>query len=206
LYRNFLLAVVLMLGFTAISASAQDAEASRQELSATEMRTVRTAAARPLPATFFAVTQDFEGNFDNVDAAMARFEREAKAQDIPNANPTGVLVLYEDPTGKSQFRMAVGVIISKRAEVKPPLKVEQMAFSEAVRVTVVGQYQKLGSAYRGTEAALRERQMQTKGARLEPVKDTSAPFAVLRLESDPKRVRPDQRRTELIIPLTRAKQ
>src|SRR5690349_20894041 len=103
LCNTFLLAGALMLGVTGLSASTQTARA--QELSAKEMQAIRASVARPAPATLCAVTQDVEGNFDNVDALMAKFEAEAKAQGIPNANPTGILILYEDPTGKSSFRM-----------------------------------------------------------------------------------------------------
>jgi len=194
LCKNFLLAGVLIIGLAGVSASTQLARA--QELSAKEMQAIRASVASPAPATLWAVTQDVEGNFDNVDALMAKFEAEAKAQGIPNANPTGILILYEDPTGKSSFRMAVGITISRKVDVKEPLKVRQWSFP-AVRHTVVGPYQKLDPVGRAVLTSLREKPPKT----TRMAAGGEAPFAALRLISDPKRVKPEMLRTELIVPV-----
>jgi effector-binding domain-containing protein len=199
LCRNFLLAVVLMFGATVISASAQEARMQGPELSAREMQSVRAAAMRPAPTALYAVTQDFEGNFENVDALMARFAEEAKRQGLPNANPVGVVFLYEDPTGKSQFRMGVGITLARKAEVKEPLKVTEMRVT-AVRATHVGSYQQLGRVYNVIENTVKESRPQAKGVAAMP-RETSWPV-ILRLISDPKKARAaGEIRTEIIVPI-----
>lgn len=198
LYRNALLTAALMLGLAVIPASAQDMGATMQDLNASEMRAVRASVAKPAATNFWAVTQDFEGNFDNVDAFMAQFEKEARAQNLPNAGPTGLLVLYEDPTGKTQFRMGVGIALTRRANVKAPLKIERMSFSRAVRHTVVGPYKKLDPVGRALVGAVKEKRAK---AGSEAVMTMSGPFAAVRLLSDPKRVKPEQLRTEVILPV-----
>jgi DNA gyrase inhibitor GyrI len=167
------------------------------ELKPAEVKAVRAAAANPKATTVFAVTMDVEGNFDTVDEAMAKFEREAKAQNVANASPVGVLILYEDPEGKSSFRMSVGVTLSKRVEVKEPLKVGQYKFT-AARHVVTGPYQKLSPVGRTLHAAIKERATRYSAA---AKANTNAPFAVLRLLNDPKKVKPEQLRTELIVPI-----
>lgn len=203
-YLNFLVGALLVIGLTVISASAQNTQAmqaDRMQLSTREMQNVRAAVTKLTPTSFWAVTQDFEGNFENVDALMARFEQEARRQNIPNANPTGILVLYEDPTGKSTFRMAVGITLTQKVNVKEPLKVSRLAFSESARYRNVGPYQRLGPAFRGIETALRERP-QVKGAAAAAAAPRNASWpVVLRLLSDPKKVPPEQRQTELIVPV-----
>lgn len=197
LYRNVLLTAVLMLGLTVIPASAQDM-AGMQELTASEMRAVRASVAKPTATTFWAVTQDFEGNFDSVDAYMAQFEKEARAQNLPNANPTGLLILYEDPTGKTQFRMGVGIALTSRANVKAPLKIERMSFSRAARYTVTGPYKKLDPVGRALVSAVKEKHAK---AGSEAVMTMSGPFAAVKLLSDPKKVKPERLRTEIILPV-----
>lgn len=209
LSRNSVLTVVLMLGLAAISAPAQN-KAQQPDLSPKEMEAIRAAVKRPAAATFWVVTQDFEGNFDSVDAFMAKFTEEAKrqgvmgkAQGTPNASPTGpIVILYEDPEGKSQFRMAVGTAISQKQVVKEPLKAVQMSFASAVRYTVIGPYENpapVRRALSGLKIALREEQMKA-GVEV-IVKDTRIPFAVLMLYTDPKRVKAEQKWTEIILPV-----
>lgn len=193
-HKMFFLVLLLVLGLP-IFTQGQTAS-TKQELGPAEARAIRAAAAKPRAARILAVTMDVEGNFDTVDAAMAKFEREAKAQNLPNANPTGVLILYEDPEGKSQFRMAVGVTLSKRPDVKEPLKVGEYSFT-AVRHTVTGPYKKLSPVGRTLEAAVKERARYSK---MEMKADANAPFAVVRLISNPKKVKPEQLQTELIVP------
>jgi hypothetical protein len=193
-HRMFFLTLLLVLGLPILTQG--QASSAAQELRPAEAQALRAAAAKPKAAKILAVTMDVEGNFDNVDAAMAKFEREAIAQNLPNANPVGVLILYEDPEGKSQFRMGVGITLTKRAEVKAPLKIGEYSFT-AVRHTVVGAYPKLSPAGRTLHAAVKERAQKSKMAM---TSDANAPFAVLRLISDPKKVKPDQLRTELIVP------
>ena len=200
LVRNSFLTIAVMLGLFGLSASAQT-DAANMQLSARERVSIKTAVARPAATTFWAVTQDFEGNFDNVDAHMATFTKEAKAQSIVNANPVGILVLYEDPTGKSQFRMGIGIALTRRVEVKAPLKVEQMSFSETVHYTHVGPYGQLGKVHEEIATALKKRpKTAAKGAAAARVKNTSWPV-VLKLLNDPKKVRAQQLRTELIVPI-----
>jgi hypothetical protein len=190
--RTSALIVFLMLGLGAVSVMAQNDAA---QVTPREKQTIRAEVQRPTSTAFWAVTQDFEGNFDTVDAYMAKFTEEAKRQGIPNANPTGLLVLYEDPEGKSRFRMAVGLSLTKRVEVKAPLKVERLSFS-AVRHAVNGPYSRLEPVGRAFNRALSEG--QTKGGRgpaMAVVKDTSAPFAVLLLHTP--------NRTDIILPVKR---
>jgi hypothetical protein len=94
--------------------------------------------------------------------------------------------------------MAVGLSVAKRADVKEPLKAERLSFS-GVRHTVVGSYKKLESAGRAFNSTLSEAQPKTQ--RRMAVRDTGAPFAVLLLLTDPKKVSPERNRTDIILPV-----
>jgi effector-binding domain-containing protein len=198
-YRNFLLALGLMFGLTVISASAQDARMQGTQLPPREVKSVQSAAMHPTPTALYAVTEDFDGNFENVDALMARFTEEAKRQGLPNSNPVGVLLVYEDPTGKSQFRMGVGITLARKVAVKEPLKATEMR-STAVRATHVGSYEQLGQVYGVIQNTLKEQRPQAKGAAGMP-RESGWPV-VLRLLTDPKKVRAaGDIRTEMIVPV-----
>lgn len=194
-FSNSAFTLVVTLVFVGISAVVQTTPVAAQELTPDEQRGVRAAVGKPSAVSFWAVTQDFEGNFDSVDSHMATFKQQAIAQRIPNASPVGILVLHEDPTGKSRFRMSVGVALSQRVDVKAPLKAEQMSFSSAVRYRNVGPYDRLKAVGPGIEKILKQ---PGSGARARSVRWP----VVLRLLDDPKKVNPKQLRTELIMPIS----
>lgn len=198
--KNPILLIVVMLGFAAGSANAQTAAARPQELNAKELASIRSAVLRPTATSFWAVTQDFEGNFESVGEHMAAFERECKAQNVKNASPSGILVLHEDPTGKSRFRMSIGIVLNEKVDVKAPLKVANMSLGRAVHHTHVGPYDRLEKVHGGIVSALREKPQTAAKAAPAAMLSTSWPV-VLRLLNDPKKAKPAELRTEMIIPV-----
>jgi hypothetical protein len=196
-FSNSAYSLVVTLVFVGLSAIVQTTPVAAQELTPDEQKGVRAAVGKASPVSFWAVTQDFDGNFDSVDAHMATFKQQAIAQKIPNANPVGILVLHEDPTGKSRFRMSVGVALSQRVDVKAPLKVEQMSFSRAVRYMNVGPYDRLKAVGPGIEKILKEPPPGKARGRGRNVRWP----VVLKLIDDPKKVNPKQLKTELIMPI-----
>src|SRR5262249_44763769 len=88
---NSAFTLIVTLVFVGLSAIVQTIPVAAQELTPDEEKGVRAAVGKESPVSFWAVTQDFEGNFDSVDAHMATFKQQAIAQKIPDAGPVGIL-------------------------------------------------------------------------------------------------------------------
>jgi len=143
-------AVVAAIGN--VATSAQEATALKpQELSAIKAQVSKAAAVK-----MWVVTQEFTGSFEDIGKAKQEFQEEWERQKPLGANATfkatGILILNEDPTGKSRFKMEIGTTVPSAVKVKAPLMAHQVQFPEAVSVTHVGPYQSLASVYHAINA------------------------------------------------------
>jgi DNA gyrase inhibitor GyrI len=169
-------------------------------LPASEARLIRAAALKPVKVALWTITQDFTGNFETMPKQMDQFGETVKAQNLDDKvgkTPTPIVVLYEDPTNKREFRFALGLQVTAKVEVKSPLKTEQVAQPRAVRATHVGPYQQLHAVHGTVVTTLREAKA-TKSAPAAP-NDTDWPV-IMRLLNDPRKTPAPQLKTELIIP------
>jgi hypothetical protein len=140
----------------------------------------------------FVVVEEFTGSFKDVDAHLASFQKEFTAQGLNKglkANPTSILIIHEDPTGKASFRMAIGLEVPGRLAAKAPLKVEELNEPRAAHYTHTGAYERLKNVHDGIDEHAKASRAITRW----PV--------VLRLLSDPKKTPPGQLKTEMIVPL-----
>jgi hypothetical protein len=137
--------------------------------------------------SFWAVTWDTVGSFDTMGGAIDRFTKETFNQDVEArlmSPPEAIIILREDPRGKTLFRYAVGLRVPGRMAVGDPLKMEEVQLAQATTVLHTGPYQDLQSVYESLESSGQ--------ARGWPV--------ILVLENDPRRVSPSDIRTRLIAP------
>jgi hypothetical protein len=168
------------------------------KLKATEMKTIRTAASKPVAFNGFGVVQEFTGNFESVAKNYDTFSKEFRDQKIEGkAGEPALLILLEDPTGKSEFRYVLGYTVDGKREPKAPLELREMQHPQAVRVTHVGEYSELEEVHTEVRSALKEAST-LKGASTQ--RETKFPV-VLRLLNDPRKVAPAQRKTEMIVPV-----
>ena len=166
--------------------------AKELKLKPTELKGIRAAAAKLVAFNDLAVIQEFTGNFESVAKSYDEFSKEFRVQKIQAApRHPAILILLEDPTGKGEFRYAVGYEVQANLEPKAPLKLHHMEHQQAVRYTRVGAYEELENVHHGVKASVKE----IEG------KETKFPME-LRLLSDPRKVGPAQRRTEIIVPVS----
>lgn len=157
---------------------------------------VRAAIARAAPVSFWAVTWETSGSFDTMAEAIDRFTRETCNQGVEarlRSAPDAVVILREDPRGKSQFRFAVGLRVPERVDVREPLRLEEVKLGRAATIDHSGPYRQLESVYESFERQRRQGRYAQRGGPDWPV--------VLVLENDPRRVGPRAARTRLIAPL-----
>jgi len=182
--RGLFFAVALI-----VVAASRPVGAQVAELKPEEMRLLRAHVEKAGPVSLWVVTMEFSGSFESVREQGEKVKKEFLSQKLGAAmgsfKPEGILVLHEDPTGKSQFKMSVGYTVPSRVEVQPPLRVEEIRYPKAVRHTHVGRYEELEKVYRG----------------IEDVKKSASWPVVLRLIDDPERIPAEWTRTELITPL-----
>jgi len=200
------LVTAALVGFAllVVPASAQKApkaEAMKLEahgLQPAEMQRIQVAVSRPVAIRANAVVEEFTGSFNDVDAHLASFNKEFLAQGLNKGlkgNPTSILIIYEDPTGKGSFRMAIGLEVAGNVAAKAPLKVEQLNEAQAIRYTHVGPYERLQNVHEGIVEHIRANKMLA-------ARSANANWPeVLHLLTDPKKTPAAQLRTELIVPV-----
>ncbi len=201
---QFLKSIILpasLLALSAIPAFAQSAMMKPQELEArarelkvepAELKVIRAAAAKPGAFNGWGVVQEFTGNFESVAKNYDEFSREFRDQKLQaKAGEPALLILLEDPTGKSEFRYLVGYTVGAKLEPKAPLQPRQIEHRDAVRYTHVGPYDRLENIHGAVKASVREIRQ----------KETEFPV-VLRLLNDPRKVGPAERKTEMIVPVS----
>jgi hypothetical protein len=190
-------AAVGSLALATLSPAQDTSKASAAQ--AGEMKAIRAAIANPRPATVNAVVLQFSGTFDDLPKRFEEFTKVFEAQGLGKrklpSNPTAIYVAYEDPEGKSTYKLGVGVQMPGKVEVKDPLRVETFENQKAVRVSHVGSYKELGNVRN-----LVDKESQGRGA-AKAIAGSRSRFPIIaRLLNDPRKVPDRQRRTELIIP------
>lgn len=193
---------VLSLTFFGISASAQsepskapkqglEAQAKELKIKPIELKGIRRASARPVAFNALAIIQEYTGNFESVAKNFDEFSKQFREQKI-EAKPgqPALLILFEDPTGKSDFHYAIGYTVQAKVEPKAPLKLHRMEPAKTVRFTHVGAYEELENIHAAVRTSVKE------------IDRTETKFPiVLRLLNDPRKVSPAERRTEIIVPV-----
>jgi len=157
------------------------------------------------PTSFWVVRQEFTDSFANVDKNLMAFMNEFQRQHLNTglrSDPTALLLLQEDPGGRSVFKMSLGFRVNSALPARPPLKVEQVKYSWAVHYTHVGPYARLEDIYNGVFAHL----AKVRAGALVVVVGSTVGWTpgwpvILELLSNPRMVPPANLRTKLIIPL-----
>jgi hypothetical protein len=195
--KTRLLVIALSLtGALMIGLSGGLTAAEQRPSGGTNEGAVRAAIAKAAPVSFWAVTWDTSGSFDSMTEAVDRFTKETCNQGVEarlKSAPDAVILLREDPRGKSQFKFAVGLRVNERVEVREPLRLEEVKLGRAATIDHTGPYQQLQNVYETFEK-YRER---TKS----PAGNGSGWPVVLVLENDPRRAGARAARTRLIAPL-----
>jgi effector-binding domain-containing protein len=189
--RGSMIAAAGIVGLL-VAAAGQESPA----VPAAEMRSIQSEVAEAKPLSSWAVVQEVNGSLDKVDGYLAAFMKELSSQDLDASlesfDPTAVLILYEDPGSKREVRMAVGLTAPARLRVREPLKAVRLRAERAVRHVHVGPYEQLGRVHAAVASSL-SRQAAGGGRTGWPV--------VLRLLNDPRLVKPEAIRTEMIVPV-----
>jgi hypothetical protein len=168
-----------------------------EQLTASEVHSLNVAVAQAKPAAVSMLVQDFHGAFTqaNIKAQVTAVEHEAMKQNLDSVwgttHPIAVVIVLEDPTGKAQVNLQVGLTLPHAGvHATAPLKVVTLNFPKAVRYTHQGQYEKLGAVHNSMHKMLQD-------ARKE-----SASFPeVHNARDDPFRVAPVQIRTVVLTPV-----
>jgi hypothetical protein len=188
----FWASVAVMAAFS-VRSYAQEAHSLKPQ----EVSAIKTRVEKAGPVSVWVVTTEFTGSFEDVRKEMQKFQEEWQRQKPLSADskfkPTGILVLHEDPTGKSAFKMEIGSTVPAGIKVKAPLRVHQIKFPAAVSYTHEGEYEKLADVYHAINDA----------------KPASFPVVMKLLEAPAtaeartSAATASQFRTELIVPLKR---
>jgi len=172
------------------------------KLSTLEVRKAKLAVDRMKRTKMSLVVEEFTGSFTDVAAHFNSFNMEFGAQGLDeglNTPPISVLVLYEDPTDKAAFRMAVGLEVPADVSVKakPPLKAERFVHERSARYTHMGSYDRLKDVHDELIKVATTKKVAT--ARKGIAQKSRWPV-ILRLHDDPKKTPADRLVTQMIVP------
>ena len=202
--KLYALSGLMVLGLTAY------AQQPAIKLSATQLSTIRSAVLKPVAVSLWTVSEDFTATFDTLPAKFDEFSKEVRSQKLDaqmaGAPSSSVMILREDPTGKSEFKVSVGMQVTKKLDVKAPLKIEQVEQSHAIRYAHTGSFQSLSAVHTGIRETLVKNPIKlslktavTTATPATTLNNTSWPV-VVRLLNDPRKVAPAAIRTEMIVP------
>jgi hypothetical protein len=187
LFGGPFIALCLMIGFGGVDIRAHDSA----QLAPQEEQGLRADVAKPRLVTFSILARQFTGALTqpNIQAQIESAVDEAVRQDLDSVwgtfRPVPVVILLEDPTGKKQVRMEIGLTLPPNAKVKAeaPLKVTPIRFEKGVRHIHRGPHARLGDVFRSIAGELK--------------KDGQNPTfpVVLQILDDPTRINPEQVRT-----------
>jgi hypothetical protein len=192
-------AAIATFALATFTATAQVGTPPEGQLKSTEMQSVRAAVMSPKPAKMDAVIMQFTGTFDDLPAKFEAFTKEFESQGLRKrplkTRPTGIFVVYENPQGKSSFKLGVGVQVETKIDVKDPLKVETFDLPRAVHVPHTGSYRNLQKIHDAIESESKNPKAP------ESIRGRSSTYPVVaRLLNDPRKIPDSQRRTELLVP------
>jgi len=122
------------------------------------------AAAAAQPTVNSALVQQITGAFTyaNIKAQIDSVGNEALRQDIDSVwetfRPVPVVILLEDPTGKAQVRMAIGLTLPPGSKVQPraPLRVVHLPIENSVRHIHLGPQSQLANVFGTIDAELKK--------------------------------------------------
>jgi predicted transcriptional regulator YdeE len=181
----------LLVAGAVLTASSQEV----RPLSPVEVKAIHAAVEKPKPISYLFVKEDFTGDFDSIQANIDKFMRDFKEQKLDMAyemtTPTAMLVFRGNPEEAKQFHYSIGLTVPQRVEVKEPLSIETLRFRQGVKVAHTGRYQQLKLVH---ENIVR---LQAKKAPHEPARFP----VVVELQNDPNRVRADQIKTTMVVPV-----
>ena len=187
-----LIALCLAIGLGGIAIRAREsAQLPRQML-----EDIRADVGGARPITFSVLAHEHRGPLTaaNLQAQIELAQSEAIRQGLDsvwaNYRPSPIVIITEDPTGKEDCRMKIGLPVPPEAEIKAqaPLNVERLKFDKAVRHLHKGPHAQLGDVYRAIDEELKK---AGQGASF-PV--------VLQILEDPFKVDAPQLRTVINVP------
>jgi hypothetical protein len=175
-----------------------------QETAALELpQVIRADVAHIRPVSLAMVVRESSGpltkeNIHNqITEVVGEYVRQGFDFSLGGFGPKPVVVLYEDPTGKRDVRMAVGISVPPRgqpsagksagAEFKAPLKYVPMQMNKVIRHVHIGPHDQLADAFHAIEKELQA----SKRRPVWPV--------VLQILDDPNRVDAKELRTVMNI-------
>jgi len=180
--------------------SAQQPPPTTAGLPAAQLKVIKTALGKAGAVTINAVMMEFTGTFDDLPARFEAFQKEFDSQGLNKgkmaARPVGIYAVYEDPRGKSSYRLGVGLQVQGKQTVKDPLKTETFTAPRAVRVPHSGSYKQLQNVH----DAIAEQAKGGGAPKTLAATSPSFPSIVRLLDNDPRKVPDNRRRAELIVP------
>jgi hypothetical protein len=201
MYRTRWLAGVLATAATAAALMAASA-VSQEGAGPVEHRDVQSAVKNTRPVAFWVVEQDFTGDFQGVKPALTAFTNEFNQQGLggalPGFSPKQLLILPEDPTGRPTFPFTLGLTVPRPLAARPPLRLARVEIAKAAVLTHLGPYEQLGPLHGQMVKALpglAEAKAPDRGP------GPGFPSIVV-LHNDPTLVKPEEIKSDLIIPAT----
>jgi hypothetical protein len=187
-----IVALCLMIALGAVAIRARETT----QLKPVDEVNVQIAVAKAKAVSVSVLALDFTGAFtqanitDQIEAVRTEVTKQGLEGAFGSTHPAAIVIVTEDPTGKAEVHLQIGLELPANAEVRPaaPLKLTPFKFESAVQYVHQGPYARLADVHQAVHSELQ------KGG-----KSASFPV-VLNALDDPTRVTADKLRTVVITP------
>jgi hypothetical protein len=188
-----IVALCLMIALGGVAIRARETT----QLKAAEDVNVQIAVAKAKTVSVSVLAKEFTGAFtqaniaDEIEAVRTEVTKQGLEHALGSTHPAAIVIVTEDPTGKGEVHLEIGLELPANAEVRPaaPLKHTPLKFESAVQYVHQGPYARLADIHHAVHGEL---QKASKSAGF-PV--------VLNALDDPTRVPADKIRTVMITPV-----
>jgi AraC family transcriptional regulator len=140
---------------------------------------------------FWYASMDFQGPFEQMPVKIGLFMQEFMKQKLPfGGNLFGIYFNSPAQVKPEELKWAIGIPVLKDSVVNAPLKKSEFLFKKIAVYIHVGPYEKVGESYNKVFKFVEEKGYEVAG----PVFESY-------LDRDPSKVKPEELRTEIWVPV-----
>ena len=142
-------------------------------------------------ASFWYASMDFQGPYEQVPVKIGIFIQEFMRQKLPFAgNLFGIYFNSPEQVKPEELKWAIGIPVQKDSVVNAPLKKSEFLFKKIAVCLHIGPYEKTGETYDKIF-----KQIEASGYEM------AGPVFESYLDIDPSKVKPEELRTEIWVPV-----
>lgn len=140
---------------------------------------------------FWYVCMEFQGSYMQISQKIPVLFKEIRKQKISSKIKGRIFCIYfesSSPGGEPKWALAFQIL--KGTPVQSPLKISEYKYKKIARIIHVGPYESVGNSYNKIFPYIEEKSFERSG-----------PVLNVWLDDNPDKIKPEEYRTEIIVPI-----